>query len=130
MFTARYQLTLQLRCRHNLSLPRPGFDSSLVHVRFMVDAVALKQVFLRLLRFFSCQHRFINVSHSSLVTTSSYHNSKRAKCRNLPKKQCSFGMREHGIEKYLVFKGIQKEDAVVITGIIRSRTGNQWWTSL
>jgi len=39
-------------------------------------------------------------------------------------------MGEHWIEKYLIFKGIKKEDATVITCIIRSRTGNQWRTSL
>jgi hypothetical protein len=30
---------------------RPGFDPGLVHVRFVVDKVALGQVFLRVLRF-------------------------------------------------------------------------------
>jgi hypothetical protein len=39
-------------------------------------------------------------------------------------------MGEHWIEKHLVFQGIKKEDAMVITGVIRSRTGNQWRTSL
>jgi len=34
------------------------------------------------------------------------------------------------MEKYIVFNGIKKEDAMVITSIIRSRTGNQWRNSL
>jgi hypothetical protein len=34
---------------------RPGFNPGSVHVGFMVDKVALGQVFLRVLRVFPCQ---------------------------------------------------------------------------
>jgi hypothetical protein len=37
----------------SLSPRRPGFDSRPIHVRFVIDRVALGQVFLRILQFLS-----------------------------------------------------------------------------
>jgi hypothetical protein len=39
-----------------LSPWRPGFTPGSIHVGFVVDKVALAQVFLRVLRFFPCQY--------------------------------------------------------------------------
>lgn len=46
-------------------LPRgPGFDSTSVHVRFVIERVTLGQVFLWVHRFFSRQYRSANILYS------------------------------------------------------------------
>jgi hypothetical protein len=42
-----------------LSPRKPGFSHRLVHLGFVVDEVVLEQVFLRVLRVFSCQYHSI-----------------------------------------------------------------------
>jgi hypothetical protein len=61
----------------------------------------------------------------SLRTYCSYQNSKWVKTGNHPKKQCSFGNWE-ALERKVVFKGLEKEGAVMVSETIRFRTGDQW----
>ena len=63
----------------DLSPQRPGFDSRSIHVRLVVDKVALKQAFLPVLRFFPCLYHSNNAPYSSSSTRCSYQNEKRAK---------------------------------------------------
>ena len=95
-----------------------------------MDAVTLIQVFLRVLRFFSCQHYSMNASYSSLPTSPFTTTAKERRVKTFQKSNALSEMVEHWMEKYIVFNGIKKEDAMVITSIIRSRTGNQWRNSL
>ena len=49
---------------------RPGFDRRSVHRRFVVDKVALGQIFLRVRRFHVCQYYSINAPYSYSQRTS------------------------------------------------------------
>jgi len=75
-----------------LSSRRTGFDPRSVHVRLVVDRMALGQVFLRILRFFPCLYHSISAAYSSSFTRCSYQD-KESKSGNLPKKHCFFGSR-------------------------------------
>jgi hypothetical protein len=77
-----------------LSPPRPDFDPGSIHMRFVVDRVALERVFLVLLRFPAV---FIISPMMHTGYSSSYHyyqKDKRAKPGNFQTKRCFFGYRE------------------------------------
>jgi len=92
----------------SLSARRPQFYPRIVHVRSMVDKVALGQVFLPVIRFSFLS--FISpMIHTHLhLHGCFYQKDKRAKPRNLPIKQCSFGNREHWLGKYFLFSPFLK----------------------
>ena len=113
------------------STRRPGFDSRSFHVRFMVDKVALGQVFLRVLRFFPCQYHSTSAPYSSSSTCCSYRTDKQAKTGNLPKYNAASKKekkRELWVEKYfhVVSEGLKRTfKNGVWTGLILFRI-DQW----
>jgi hypothetical protein len=123
VFTERYQLTLQVRFR--LSPPRPGFNPSLVHMRFMVDAVALVKFYLRVLRLSPVStipwmlHTHL-YPHVPLTTR-----TKERSLETFQKINALSEMEEHWIQKYLILKSIQKEVDQVAQSVKRLATG---WT--
>ena len=70
-------------------------------IKFMMNKVALGQVFFWVLGFFPCQYHSTNVPHSSSSTFCFYHKEKRAKTGNLPKKQRSLGGRGELVREVL-----------------------------
>ena len=72
----------------NVSSRRPGFDPRPIRVRFVLNGVALWQVFLPVL-WFSRQYHSTNTPHSPSSTCCSYQKDKRAQPGNL-QKQCCF----------------------------------------
>ena len=82
---------------------RPGFDPSSAHATFVVEKVALGEIFLRVLRSFSCHCHSTNSPHSSQSTHCSYQKDKRAKPENLPKNSSLPETAELGTEMYLHF---------------------------
>jgi len=82
---------------------RPGFDPISAHARFVVEKVALGEIFLRVLPSFSCYCHSTNAPHSSPSTHCSYQKDKRAKPRNLPQNSSLSETAELGTEMYLHF---------------------------
>jgi hypothetical protein len=81
--TTLYQLTLQyriflefpmfiLRSVAGLSPRRPKFDSRSIHVRFVVDKLALRQVFLHY-RCFPCQYNATNAPYARILLSPTLH---------------------------------------------------------
>ena len=76
-------------------LCRPGFAPTPFHVRFVVDQMALKQFFLRVI-WFPLPIQFHVAPYSSSCTFCSYEKEKRAK---LSKSNAFFVIGEHRIKK-------------------------------
>jgi hypothetical protein len=73
-----------------ISSRRPDFDPRSVHVRFVVDKVALGQVFFRVLRFFPC----VSFHQCSILTIYTLLLlGQTGEAWKASKKQCSFGNR-------------------------------------
>ena len=83
-----------------LSRRRPGFGPSSVQVRIVVDNVALRQDFLRALRFSPCQYHSTNALYSSPSTRCLYQKDKRAKPENLAKSNAIPEIAELWVKKY------------------------------
>jgi hypothetical protein len=61
-----WRMSWLMRLVADLSPFSPGFAPMSIHVGFAVDKVALGQIFLRVLRFFSCQYHFTVVLHTHI----------------------------------------------------------------
>jgi hypothetical protein len=71
----------------------PGLEPRSVHMRFVMDEAALRQVFLTVLWFFPCQYHATSSSYSSCMCFC-YQKDKWEKPGNLQIKHCSFGCQE------------------------------------
>jgi hypothetical protein len=92
-----------------LSLRRPEFDPSSAHVKFVVDKVALRQVFLRVLRLFP-----VSVIPSMFRT----HLRLHVALRILQKKRGVSEMSDHWIGTYLHFYGAYLRENIVSSFIL------------
>jgi hypothetical protein len=80
-----------------LSPQRPGFDRrSSVHMRFVLDKVALGGGFSPNSLVFPSQYHSTNAPHSSSCTCCSYQKDKWAKAEKLPKTNAVFDVAEIG----------------------------------
>jgi hypothetical protein len=73
------------RLIEGLSSRRPRLDPRPVVARFVVDTLALGQVFLRVLWVFPCQYHSTIVPYWSSSTRCFYQNDRRSKPGSLPK---------------------------------------------
>jgi len=72
-------LSLARRLVAGLPLRRPGFDSISVQVRFVLDKVALRQVFFPRASVFPCQYHATSAPDPSSSTSRSYVKEKWVK---------------------------------------------------
>ena len=84
-------------------LSPPEFNPRSVHVRCVLDKMALGQVFLPELQFFPCKYRFTIAPHSSSSIHFSYQKDQGVDPGNLPKSSSLSEVWEHWIEKYFQF---------------------------
>ena len=101
LFSVRYGLNLYVVCSVLPAVPwlrqlvaglsPPGFDPRSVHVRCVVDRMALGQVFLPVLQFFPCKYRTTCAPHSSSSICCSLPAGRRSEAWEPSKKQFSFG---------------------------------------
>lgn len=96
MFTVGYEIVfkcLKVKIWWLAAVPlsqRPGFNPRPIHVRFIVDKVALGQVFLRVLRF-PLSVPFHQCSRLTFISVCSYQNDNATKAGNLRTEQYPFG---------------------------------------
>ena len=84
----------------DVSPRRRGFNPRSVDMRFVVDKVALGQVFALVIRFSPCQHHSTNAPYSFSDTCCSYQKDKGEKSVNLPKSNSVSEIGEYWTEKY------------------------------
>jgi len=110
-----------LICKKKFSARWSGFDPRSVHMRFVVDRVALGQVSIRTLRFLSLLIPTLLYTHLHLHVAFPSRTNERS-LRTF-QKQCFSEIREHYTEKY--FYKHQKSKLSPTAGAVFSYLGTQ-----